>query len=779
MSSHNLQLTSQEIVRYSNIDCVREELSTSRVVWSAEVALDPNEYADQAGYYIVWERCCRNETIKNIVNPSATGMKYVLEIPPLMKNGQVFVNSSPVLFRPLSDYACINQLYYIEFTGTDPDGDSLVYSLTTPYNSSAAVALPNPTPKPHGNVAFASGYSESNMIPGSPSLAISNKGLLTVTPAETGLYVFSVLVQEFRSGQKIGQTRRDFQMLVVDGCEPPDPPVVDIDVPDNPFFNPETDILSYTVVDAKCFNFLVSNISDGETISFRAEGVNFDDKIEVFSQPDSTVENSSQIVVEVCIPDCPPIRDEPFILDLIAGDDACPLPQLDTLRLTLDIQPPANVFPTTTSTNKTLIINEDEFYSEVITATDPDNHEIEMSLFVEGLENPGSQGFSLQVTNSSPGNAEATFSWNTACEVFDFSSNQQFNVGIIIDDMDECSLPNPDTLFIDAQVVLPPNTDPVVSTSAIIPNQIDLGSILNFDVTVSDSDNDEVSLRLIGGNFSPDFYGIDFTPVSGNTSATSTFSWDLVCDPGAFSDGQLFELIFVGDDDDKCKTKNYDTLRTIVQVNYPANTKPEFESIDRNQVLRVNEKNRIEIEAFDPDSDEITLDFAEGIRQPASNSLSFEPVTGIGRVSSFLEWQPECSLLRFGETSTFQDVVFQVTDNACPISNIDTLKITFEIIDDQERQKEFLPPNVFTPNGDGFNDTFTLSGNLNREQNLPADNCDNQFEYIVINNRAGNTVFRTKNRDFIWTGGQFPSGVYFYLIKYSNTEFKGYIHLLR
>lgn len=187
----------------------------------------------------------------------------------------------------------------------------------------------------------------------------------------------------------------------------------------------------------------------------------------------------------------------------------------------------------------------------------------------------------------------------------------------------------------------------------------------------------------------------------------------------------------------------------------------------------------IEITAFDTDNDQITLSFADGIRQPASDNLVFEPVTGNGHVSSFLEWKPECSLLRFGETMTRQDVIFQVIDDACPVSNIDTLKITFEIIDDVERQNEFLPPNVFTPNGDGLNDTFQLNGNNDPLQNLPANNCDNSFDFIVINNRAGNEVFRSTNRDFVWSGDQFPEGVYYYLIKYTNTEFKGFIHLLR
>ncbi len=778
MSSHTLLLASQELVPYTNVECSRDELITSRVVWSAEINLDPNQYSDPEGYYVVWERCCRNQNIKNIVNPITAGMTYVVDIPPLMKDGKIFVNSSPRLFRPLSDYACINQLYYIEFTGVDPDGDSLVYSLTTPYNSSAAVAVPTPTPKPYGLVAFNPGFSETNMIPGSRPLAISDRGLLTVTPAETGLYVFSVLVEEYRDSQKIGQARRDFQMLVIDGCEPPDPPVVDVEIPGDPDFDPEVDILNYTVVDAKCFDFLVSNITDGETITFRAEGVNFNDALDVFTVTDTLV-NSNQLRVEVCIPDCPPIRNEPFILDLIAGDDACPLPQLDTTRLTINIQPPPNVFPATTTLHPPFAIPEDSSRTEVISAVDGNDHEMVMGLFIDGVEDPLTKGFSLVDTISSAGNITATLKWDTNCEVFDFSDNQNFRVGILVEDLDECELVNPDTLFIDASVILPPNTNPVVSSSEVIPNIVELGTILNFDVSVFDSDNDDVSLQLVGGNFNPDFYNVNFASVAGNTSASSSFSWDLSCNTSLFSDGEQFELLFIGDDEDRCKVKNFDTLRAVIQVNYPENSKPDFEDISRNQVIRVNENVQIEIEAFDLDADEITLSFATGIRQPPSDNLFFETVTGTGRVKGVLEWQPECTLFRFGETSTFQDVVLQVADNACPVSKIDTLKITFEIIDDRERQSEFLPPNVFTPNNDGVNDTFSLSGSEDRTQNLPADNCDNFFEYIVINNRAGNTVFRSENRDFRWSGGQFPEGVYYYLIKYTNTEFKGFVHLLR
>ena len=572
-------------------------------------------------------------------------------------------------------------------------------------------------------------------------------------------------------------------MLVVDGCDPPDPPSVDIDIPSNPTFNPETDILSYTASDTeKCFNFLVSNVTRGETVSLRAVGVNFDEELnEIFSLNQIPVDGTeSELEIEVCIPDCPPIRDEPFIIDLIAADDACPLPQLDTLRLTIQVEAPPNTAPSAiTSTNNVTRLEDSPIYSQVITGTDADGDDLDMTLFVVDLEDPTSAGFDLTNLTIGAGSIQGTLTWDTDCSASDFTEQQNFRVGVIVNDADICDLPG-DTIFIDATVVLPSNNDPEVSFVSTFPSQVDLGTNLSIEVSASDIDGDDVSLSFVGANFEPSLYGASFTNVSGNTSVSSNFNWDLSCDADRFIDGQIFELLFIADDDDKCKVKNFDTLRQFVQVNYPTNASPQFDQIERNQSLRVNEYAEVEIGAFDLDtSDEITIQFAEGIRQPASPTLELTPVTGQGRAVAILKWQPECSLLRFGETSSLQDIVIQVSDNACPIPNIDTLKLTVEVFDDSNRQQSFAPPNVFTPNGDTKNDVFKLSGNQNLDQNLPPDNCDNVFEYIVITNRAGTPVFRSESRDFVWTGGQLPSGVYYYVVKYSNSEFKGYVQLLK
>ena len=65
----------------------------------------------------------------------------------------------------------------------------------------ASLVVPAPTPSPHPIVNFAPGYNVSNLIPGDPALSISNEGFITVTPQETGLYVFSVKADEFRNSK--------------------------------------------------------------------------------------------------------------------------------------------------------------------------------------------------------------------------------------------------------------------------------------------------------------------------------------------------------------------------------------------------------------------------------------------------------------------------------------------------------------------------------------------------------------------------------------------------
>jgi gliding motility-associated-like protein len=80
--------------------------------------------------------------------------------------------------------------------------------------------------------------------------------------------------------------------------------------------------------------------------------------------------------------------------------------------------------------------------------------------------------------------------------------------------------------------------------------------------------------------------------------------------------------------------------------------------------------------------------------------------------------------------------------------------------------RNFQPANVFTPNGDGVNDTFRIP-------NWPPDDCQNEFLKIEIYNRWGKLVFQSDRKDFEWDGKGYPSGVYYYTIFFTNSNFKG------
>jgi gliding motility-associated-like protein/uncharacterized repeat protein (TIGR01451 family) len=82
-------------------------------------------------------------------------------------------------------------------------------------------------------------------------------------------------------------------------------------------------------------------------------------------------------------------------------------------------------------------------------------------------------------------------------------------------------------------------------------------------------------------------------------------------------------------------------------------------------------------------------------------------------------------------------------------------------------------PNVFTPNGDGKNDTFEIP-----ELSIFPEN------EIIIINRWGNAVYQKKGYHNDWTGEGLNEGTYFYVLKVKYLSgvwetYNGYITLLR
>src|SRR6185436_13911546 len=101
---------------------------------------------------------------------------------------------------------CTNNVNVQDFSCTDADGDSLVYSLITPLNGHTSNLDPTgtcPDPGPYPSVIFQAPYSAANMIGGSPPMSINPQtGIITAAPNTAGVYVFSVRVEQYRRSDK-------------------------------------------------------------------------------------------------------------------------------------------------------------------------------------------------------------------------------------------------------------------------------------------------------------------------------------------------------------------------------------------------------------------------------------------------------------------------------------------------------------------------------------------------------------------------------------------------
>ena len=76
-------------------------------------------------------------------------------------------------------------------------------------------------------------------------------------------------------------------------------------------------------------------------------------------------------------------------------------------------------------------------------------------------------------------------------------------------------------------------------------------------------------------------------------------------------------------------------------------------------------------------------------------------------------------------------------------------------------------PNSFTPNNDGFNDTWDIFGVL------PGT-------IVQVYNRWGNKVFESNNYLGDWKGDNLPDGTYYYLVNGAHGQFyKGFLEILR
>ncbi|MEZ4804007.1 MAG: gliding motility-associated C-terminal domain-containing protein [Bacteroidia bacterium] len=200
-----------------NYSCIKTtpNACVDKYVYETTISLPKN-----GNFIISFERCCRNNTISNIVAPESTGATYWTEI------NTSIDNSSPSFKNLPPNFLCTNAPLNFDHSAYDADGDSLVYELFQPYDGAGTSTANSSRPDysnfnnlphyPKKLILWQSSYNTYfNQIDGIPTLTIDEKnGKLTLTPTKTGQYVIGLKVKEYRNGVLIGETKRDFQFNV-------------------------------------------------------------------------------------------------------------------------------------------------------------------------------------------------------------------------------------------------------------------------------------------------------------------------------------------------------------------------------------------------------------------------------------------------------------------------------------------------------------------------------------------------------------------------------------
>ena len=557
----------KNFISYTNPNCSNTTLGlrTYLIQYSTDVLLNTGSFNDPQGYYVVWERCCRNSVISNLFSPGTTGSIFYLEIPPIVVDNQLTINSSPS-FAPLkSDYICVNKPFVFDFSGKDADGDSLAYSLVTPLAGFASTGSALPISVGSSNyplVSLLPGYSDKNLIPGSTPLSINPlTGRLFVVANRLGLYVFCVQVDEFRKGKRIGRVRRDFQFEVVD-CPAISKPEIFFREQNKSVFYKKGEVVRIPQGAEKCFTILLTDKDLLQRVSLSAKGLNFDDKSISLTPNEFTVSKQNDTLrVKVCLDKCAESTNgQPMVLELIAADESCPQPLFDTLTVRLNVEPALNRKPRASTDLTTNLVNArvDNALSFKVLGDDTDNDDLTLDAFGRGfsLAQVGMKFSSV----AGKGAVNQVFGWTPPCAA---GIKENYTVDFVVTDT-RCGRNQKDTVTVNFKVSYRKGVPPVISTllnTKVINYRLssDQDPLFKFDVLGNDRDADQITVTAKGRGFELPSVGMRFQSKTAVASLSAPFEWRPDCSllNGRQSREMIVDFVL---EDNSCGPIKTDTL---------------------------------------------------------------------------------------------------------------------------------------------------------------------------------------------------------------------------
>lgn len=249
-------------------------------------------------WHFAFSDCCRN-----FANNSSASDDYYFQAD-LYSSTAPCNNSAQLTAQPIP-YVCAGQPVNYGFGATDPDGDSLVYSLVNALRAAGT------------SITYTVGFSGAAPIPG---ITIDPAtGILNFTTSVTGNYIVAVLIQEYNAaGQLTGTITQDFQFEVIT-CTNNTPAAPDSVTN---FTGSGVQINSNTINlcsgQTACFDMVFSdpdlsqNLSVDTALSLFPPGVTY------------SITGTNPMTVHVCVVATPGVATY-SVLSLLVEDDACPI----------------------------------------------------------------------------------------------------------------------------------------------------------------------------------------------------------------------------------------------------------------------------------------------------------------------------------------------------------------------------------------------------------------------------------------------------------------------
>lgn len=214
-------LLDELLIPFMGDDTLNSLLADPCFIVPATVCVHTSTYRDtveltprSGGYTLVYQRCCRNQTVNNIILPERTGATYTIDV---LEDALNSCNASPVFKEWPPIFICAGTEIDYDHGATDIEGDSLIYTLCTP-NTGASFGFPQPQPPlapPYDTVVWKAPFNLSNILgSGNPLRIDRNTGRLTGRPDDQGQYVVGICIEEYRNGSLLSRTIRDFQYNV-------------------------------------------------------------------------------------------------------------------------------------------------------------------------------------------------------------------------------------------------------------------------------------------------------------------------------------------------------------------------------------------------------------------------------------------------------------------------------------------------------------------------------------------------------------------------------------